>query len=51
MHLMAEPEMSGLVVKCPGCNIKFQIPEMASAPTSPTAQATAPGRLNPTGQP
>ena len=51
MHLMAEPEMSGQVVKCPGCNIKFQIPDMAAAPSSPTAQPTAQGRLNPTGQP
>ncbi len=55
MHLMAEPEMSGQIVKCPGCSTKFQIPEMspadATAPTSPRATATAPGRLNPGGQP
>ncbi len=51
MHLMAEPEMSGQIVKCPGCNTKFQIPDMPSAPASPTAQPTAQGRLNPGGQP
>ncbi len=26
MHLMAEPEMAGQIVKCPGCNTKLQIP-------------------------
>ncbi len=54
MHLMAEPEMSGQIVKCPGCSMKFQIPEMSaadSASSSPQATATAPGRLNPSGQP
>ena len=55
---MAEPEMSGQIVKCPGCNIKIQIPEMPKEPeggvaTSPQAQATprAQGRMNPSGQP
>lgn len=50
--------MSGQIVKCPGCNIKIQIPEMPKEPdgvvaTSPQAQATprAHGRMNPSGQP
>lgn len=55
MHLMAEPEMSGQIVKCPGCSMKFQIPQMSGAEaataTSPQAQATAPGRQQAGGQP
>jgi hypothetical protein len=55
MHLMAEPEMAGQIVKCPGCSMKFQIPAMpaeeAAAPSARQAQATAPGRLHPSGQP
>ena len=55
MHLIAEPEMSGQIVKCPGCGIKFQIPEMsgseAAAATSPQATASAPGRMSPSAQP
>ncbi len=62
MHLMAEPEMAGQVVKCPGCNAKIQIPG-----TPPEAEQPAPGvpppnpprrgsvgteaRFNPTGDP
>lgn len=26
MHLLAEPDMAGQIVKCPGCNTKLQIP-------------------------
>jgi hypothetical protein len=26
MQLMAEPQMAGQVVKCPGCNTRLQIP-------------------------
>ena len=55
---MAEPEMSGQIIRCPGCNIKIQIPEMskeepASASASPQAQAAprVQGRLHPGGQP
>lgn len=61
MHLMAEPNMAGSVVNCPGCNFKFQIPEDApaetpgapSAPSVPMPRATAPGagRTHPGGQP
>jgi hypothetical protein len=63
MHLMAEPNMAGSVVNCPGCNFKFQIPEDApeetpgapSAPSVPMPRATAPaaaaGRMHQSGLP
>ncbi len=60
MHLMAEAEMAGQIVKCPGCNTKLQIPaEPAGVPppevnrprvTSPGIPA-APGRMHPSGHP
>lgn len=57
MHLMAEAEMAGQIVRCPGCNLKFQIPAASAsvpAPNSPSLQprATSPGqpRLHPSGQ-
>ncbi|MFZ4765735.1 MAG: MotA/TolQ/ExbB proton channel family protein [Roseimicrobium sp.] len=34
MSLKAEPEMAGKVVRCPGCNAKLQIPEMAGVSKS-----------------
>ncbi len=32
MQLKAEPEMAGKVVRCPGCNTKLSIPEIAVPP-------------------
>lgn len=58
MHLMAEPEMAGKIVNCPGCGTKLQIPD--SVPTTgdlPLPDALKPkvaapkARLNPNGQP
>ena len=51
MHLMAEPDMAGQVVKCPGCSNKMQIPETAPSPDEPAAgprqpRATARGSGN-----
>ncbi|MDB6074100.1 MAG: hypothetical protein JWO89_1740, partial [Verrucomicrobiaceae bacterium] len=34
MHLQAEPEMSGKMVRCPSCQTKMQIPEFAPPPPS-----------------
>jgi flagellar motor component MotA/polyhydroxyalkanoate synthesis regulator phasin len=35
MQLMAEPQMAGRMVNCPGCNTKFPVPAfMAPAPTA-----------------
>ncbi|MDB6154083.1 MAG: hypothetical protein JWL90_2536, partial [Chthoniobacteraceae bacterium] len=58
MSLMAEPDMAGQVVRCPGCEAKLQIPdtlplEESPPPVSPQPRVTARahGRLNPTGQP
>ena len=57
MHLMGEAELAGQIVKCPGCNTKFQIPaEMAAEEkpqyaAQPRVTARGPGRLNPIGQP
>ena len=57
MHLMAEPNMAGQVVNCPGCNTKIQIPEAPEAeepaPSVPQPRATAraPGHPHPGGQP
>lgn len=56
MHLMGEAELAGQIVKCPGCNTKFQIPaELAAEETpqyaaQPRVTARGPGRLNPSGQ-
>ena len=58
MHLMAEAESAGQMVKCPGCNVKFQIP--ASVPAAegtgpavpqPRVLARGPGRTDVAGQP
>ena len=58
MHLMGEAELAGQIVKCPGCNTKFQIPaapppaeEPAQFAAQPRVTARGPGRLNPSGQP
>lgn len=55
MHLMAEPDMAGQVVKCPSCNTKLQIPAAPDVPppdVRPRATAGAGGgRLHPSGQP
>lgn len=34
MHLQAEPEMSGKMVRCPSCQTKMQIPDFAPPPPS-----------------
>ena len=34
MHLQAEPEMSGKMVRCPSCQTKMQIPDFALPPPS-----------------
>ena len=48
---MAEPDMAGSVVRCPGCNTKLQIPEMAppesAAPEPRQPRAAARGPVNP----
>jgi biopolymer transport protein ExbB/TolQ len=41
MSLMAEAEMAGQIVRCPGCNIKLQIP--ATLPSSESAAPGSPG--------
>lgn len=64
MHLMAEPDMAGQVVKCPGCNTKLQIPAATTEsavppPDTNRPRVTSPGagipglttRTHPSGQP
>ncbi|NDC10298.1 MAG: hypothetical protein EBZ75_13340, partial [Oxalobacteraceae bacterium] len=59
MHLVAEAEMAGQIVRCPGCNSKMQIPsdlQDTSEPTpgdprQPRVTARGGGRLHPSGQP
>ncbi len=57
MHLMAEAEMAGQVVTCPGCNTKLQIPAEPAGVPPPDAHRPrvtspgAPGRMHPSGQP
>ena len=50
MQLMAEPDMAGQIVKCPGCNIKFQVP-VSGTPTAGAPQAVAQTRGVPGAQP
>lgn len=56
MHLMAEPDMAGEVVSCPGCNTKLQVPAEAAdiAPPEtnlPRIASPGGGRRHPSGQP
>src|SRR4051812_27002333 len=57
MHLMAEPDMAGQVVKCPSCDSKIQIPAAVPPPDSASLRAAAQnaavsgGRMHPSGQP
>lgn len=36
MTLQAEPDMAGKTVRCPGCDTKLQIPDLATPPGVPT---------------
>ena len=56
MHLVAEAEMAGQVVRCPGCNTKLQIPENIptdepAVPGDPRQPRATSGRMHPSGQP
>lgn len=55
MHLMAEPDMAGQVVTCPGCNTKIQIPAAPEVPppdiNRPRVTSPGGGRMHPSGQP
>ena len=56
MHLMAEPDMAGQIVTCPGCTTKLQIPaEATNLPqphtSHPRVAAPGAGRRHPSGQP
>ncbi len=55
MRLMAEPNLAGQVVNCPGCNAKLRVPAETAAPTPavnrPLATGSASGRMHPSGQP
>ena len=41
MHLMAEPDMAGQIVTCPGCTTKLQIPAEATKPSAAAHQQSA----------
>jgi flagellar motor component MotA len=53
MHLMADADAAGQVVKCPGCNTKLQVPAAVPTVSQPTAplQSAGKGRMDPGGQP
>ncbi len=57
MHLMAEAEMAGQVVNCPGCNTKIEIPAAPADVPPPdinrprVTSPGVPGRMHPSGQP
>lgn len=38
MHLMAEPDLAGQVVNCPGCKTRLQIPAEAVSPPDPESK-------------